>query len=48
MIGDTLRKEREKQRMTIQDIEDGTSIRASYIEAIENGEYDSRMINKIK
>lgn len=40
MIGDTLRKEREKQRMTIQDIEDGTSIRASYIEAIENGEYD--------
>lgn len=40
MIGETLRKERERQRMTIQDVEDGTSIRASYIEAIENGEYD--------
>ena len=40
MIGDTLRKERERQRMTIQDVEDGTSIRASYIEAIEKGEYD--------
>ncbi len=40
MIGDTLRKEREKQRMTIEDIENGTSIRASYIEAIEKGEYD--------
>ena len=26
--------------MTIQDVEDGTSIRASYIEAIESGEYD--------
>ncbi|MBQ9486669.1 MAG: helix-turn-helix domain-containing protein [Selenomonadaceae bacterium] len=40
MIGDILRKEREKQRMTIEDIENGTSIRASYIEAIEKGEYD--------
>ena len=40
MIGDILRKERERQRMTIQEIEDGTSIRASYIEAIESGEYD--------
>ena len=40
MIGDILRKEREKQRMTVEDIENGTSIRASYIEAIESGEYD--------
>lgn len=40
MIGEILRKERERQRMTIQEIEDGTSIRASYIEAIESGEYD--------
>ncbi len=40
MIGEILRKEREKQRMTIQDIEDGTSIRAAYIEAIESGDYD--------
>lgn len=40
LIGETLRKEREKQRLTIQDIEEGTSIRASYIQAIESGEYD--------
>ncbi len=40
MIGDILRKEREKQRMTVDDIENGTSIRASYIEAIESGQYD--------
>ena len=40
VIGETLRKEREKQRLTIQDIEEGTSIRASYIQAIESGEYN--------
>ena len=40
MVGDILRKERERQRMTIPEIEEGTSIRASYIEAIESGEYD--------
>ena len=40
LIGEILRKERENQRMTIQDIEDGTSIRAAYIEAIESGDYD--------
>lgn len=40
MIGDILRKEREKQRMTVEDVENGTSIRASYIEAIESGQYD--------
>lgn len=39
MVGEALRKERERQRLTIQDVEDGTSIRAAYIEAIENGEY---------
>ncbi|MBR2773953.1 MAG: helix-turn-helix domain-containing protein [Selenomonadaceae bacterium] len=40
MVGYTLRQERERQNLTIEDIEQGTSIRASYIEAIENGEYD--------
>ena len=40
LIGEALRKEREKQRLTIQDIEEGTSIRASYIQAIESGEYN--------
>lgn len=39
MIGDSLRREREKQQKTIKDIEQGTSIRALYIEAIEKGEY---------
>lgn len=40
MIGDTLRKEREKQKLSIQDVEKGTSIRPLYIEALEKGEYD--------
>lgn len=40
MVGYTLRQERERQNLAIQDIEEGTSIRASYIEAIEAGEYD--------
>ena len=40
MTGDTLRQEREKQNLTIKDIEKGTSIRALYIESIEKGEYD--------
>ena len=40
MVGYTLRQERERQNLAIEDIEQGTSIRASYIEAIENGEYD--------
>lgn len=39
MIGDKLRSERERQNLTIQDIAKGTSIRALYIEAIENGDY---------
>lgn len=40
MVGYTLRQERERQELSIDDIEQGTSIRAVYIEAIENGEYD--------
>lgn len=40
MVGYTLRQERERQNLTINDIEQGTSIRTVYIEAIENGEYD--------
>ena len=40
MVGDTLRRERERQKLSVKDIEQGTSIRALYIEAIENGEYD--------
>ncbi len=39
MLGDRLRSERERQNLTIQDIAKGTSIRALYIEAIENGDY---------
>ena len=40
MIGDILRRERERQKLSVKDIEQGTSIRALYIEAIENGDYD--------
>ena len=40
MLGTTLRDERERQKLSVNDIEQGTSIRALYIEAIENGEYD--------
>ena len=40
MVGYTLRQERERQNLSISDIEQGTSIRAAYIEAIEDGEYD--------
>ena len=41
MIGDILRQERERQNLTVKDIEQGTSIRALYIEAIENGDYQT-------
>ena len=37
MVGDILRREREKQGLTIVDIEKGTSIRGLYIEHIERG-----------
>ncbi len=40
MIGNILREEREKQNLTIKDIERETSIRAFYIESIEKGNYD--------
>lgn len=40
MTGETLRKERERQKLTIQDIEQGTSIRSVYIEALDSGDYD--------
>ena len=41
MLGDILRKEREKQNLTIKDVEAETSIRAFYIESIEKGNYDA-------
>ena len=41
MLGDKLRAERERQGLEITDIEQGTSIRALYIESIEKGEYDN-------
>ena len=40
MIGEVLRKARERKGLTVKDIEHGTSIRSLYIEAIENGDYD--------
>lgn len=39
MLGDMLRSERERQGLSIRDIEKGTSIRALYIESIETGDY---------
>lgn len=41
MVGDTLRKERERQGLSIKDIEKGTSIRALYLEAIEKGDHQT-------
>ena len=40
MIGDTLKKEREKQKLSVKDVEQATSIRSVYIDALEKGEYD--------
>jgi len=40
MLGDILREEREKQNLTVKDVEMGTSIRALYISAIEESKYD--------
>lgn len=40
MVGDILRRAREKQGLTIADIEKGTSIRGLYIEHIERGNID--------
>lgn len=39
MLGDVLRQERERQNLTIHDIEDRTNIRTLYLEAIEAGNY---------
>ncbi len=39
-VGEILRAEREKQGLTVKDIEKSTSIRALYIQAIEDGKYD--------
>lgn len=41
MLGDILREEREKQNLTIKDVEQETSIRGLYISSIEKGEYDA-------
>ena len=41
MVGDILRKAREKQGLTIADIEKGTSIRKLYIEYIEQGNIEA-------
>ena len=41
MIGDKLRKAREKKGLTIKDVENGTSIRSLYIEAIERGDWET-------
>lgn len=40
MMGSTFRTEREKKGLTIKDIERETSIRAKYLEALEQGKYD--------
>ena len=40
MTGDTLKEARIDRHLGIKDVEQATSIRAIYIEAIENGEYD--------
>ena len=39
MLGDIFRAERERQGLSVKDIEKGTSIRALYIESIENGDF---------
>lgn len=40
MMGAALRAEREKRGLTVKDIEQETSIRAHYLEALEQGRYD--------
>lgn len=41
MLGDILREERERQNLSIKDIERETSIRTLYISSIETGQYDA-------
>lgn len=40
MLGDVLRREREKKQLTLRDVENGISIRTLYIEAIEQEEFE--------
>ncbi len=40
MLGDVLRREREKKQLTLKDVENGISIRTLYIEAIENEDFE--------
>lgn len=40
-VGEILRTEREKQGLTVKDVENATSIRALYISAIEDGKYST-------
>ena len=39
-VGDILKAEREKQKLSIKDIESGTNIRSLYITAIEENKFD--------
>lgn len=41
MVGDSLRTEREKRKLTVADVERETSIRSYYIESIEQGNVDA-------
>ena len=41
MVGEILRREREKQGLSIADVAGETSIRDVYLEAIEKGDYDA-------
>lgn len=40
MLGDVLRREREKKQLTLKDVENGISIRTLYIESIENENFE--------
>ena len=40
MVGEILRREREKQGLSIADVAGETSIRDVYLEAIEKGDYN--------
>mgnify|MGYP003587116420 CR=1 FL=1 len=40
LVGDILKNEREKQDLSVKDVENGTNIRSLYISAIEENNYD--------
>ena len=44
MVGEILRREREKQGLSIADVAGETSIRDVYLEAIEKGDYDALQV----